>query len=552
MNRLLNWHIKIFGHRFVALKNIFAILFLVTTCIVNLGILTYLGFLDHSGYEVRNLKVQQEGINLKLTWDKEDCYGFEVYLLQDRKRPKTFMVEKNYCLIELSELNMKYNVIVTAKGEGGGNHGAQTSSIYTRKVKQEIETAKESFAGFEDGDGYVGAKAPGELTFSSSDEKIVRVGPKGGLRYGTRGRAEVTINAGETPQYRPGRKTVAITVYPEALETPVLKVANKDEFTSTLSWDKVAFAQGYILQKYSPVQDAYETFKECKADENTVTLQRNQAKYRVKAVAKVEDVEVESKHSEAAEVQSTAATAETYGGYKNLKTLDHSNLEIVTSVKGIGRASVPQSMSLVNGNLVIAYASHDGNTGALVAYDQDGNRVQEASVSGMGHGNGSTYNPYTGRIYTVKTHKGVRSNLCTVYDGASFSNVGTFSLPRQTSGMAYDECNNKFYLAKGNELYVTDSDFNVEHAYGKFIRYNHAQDIGGHNGVVMVCTWVAGNESYIDLYRISDGAYLGSYNVPIGEIESCFIDDKHLVVLMNNATGSGDCIMRTIDPVVIP
>ncbi len=553
MDRLLNWHIRIFGRRFVALKTVFAILFLLTTIVANLGILTYLGFFGQSGYEVKNLKVVQEGINLKLTWDKDDCYGYEVYLMQDKKRPKTFMVEKNYCLIELSELNMKYSVIVTAKGEGGGNHGAKTASIYTRKVKQEIVTAKDSFAGFEDGDGYLGARAPGEMAFASNNEKIVRVGPKGGLRYGTRGRAEITITAGETPQYRPGRKKVSVTVYPEALETPTLQVANKDDFTSKLSWNQIPFAQGYVLQKYSPVLDAYENFKEFKANETSIELQRNQAKYRVKAVAKVESVDVESKHSKAAEIQSTAATAETYGSYKNLKTLDHSNLEVVTSVKGIGRASVPQSMSLVDGNFVIAYASHDGNTGALVAYDQNGNRVKEASVSGMGHGNGSTYNPNTGRIYTVKTHKGIRSNSCTVYDGSSFSNAESFNLPRQCSGIAYDDSNDKFYLAKGNELYVTDSKFNVEHAYGKFIRYNHSQDVGGYNGVIMVVTWVSGNESYIDMYRASDGKYIGGYSVPIGEAESCLVLDKHLYILMNNTDGHNvDQILRTVDPISIP
>ena len=115
------------------------------------------------------------------------------------------------------------------------------------------------------------------------------------------------------------------------------------------------------------------------------------------------------------------------------------------------------------------------------------------------------------------------------------------------------ETNNKYYLSKGNEIYVCDDEFNVEKFIWKRIRYNHAQDIGAYNGVAMVCTWVSGNTSYIDLYRISDGAYLGSYDVSIGEIESCFVDDKHLIILMNNGTGGmGDCILRTVDPIAIP
>ena len=64
---------------------------------------------------------------------------------------------------------------------------------------------------------------------------------------------------------------------------------------------------------------------------------------------------------------------------------------------------------------------------------------------------------------------------------------------------------------------------------------------------MFVCTWVSGNTSYIDMYRASDGAYLGGYDVSFGEVESCVVDDGYLVILMNNASGDGDAIYKTTE-----
>ena len=62
---------------------------------------------------------------------------------------------------------------------------------------------------------------------------------------------------------------------------------------------------------------------------------------------------------------------------------------------------------------------------------------------------------------------------------------------------------------------------------------------------------MAGKESYVDLYRISDGAYLGSIYVPVGEIESCDVDDGYLVLLINKK-GPLDRIYRTKERIAIP
>ena len=150
----------------------------------------------------------------------------------------------------------------------------------------------------------------------------------------------------------------------------------------------------------------------------------------------------------------------------------------------------------------------------------------------------------------VKTHKSYRTKSCSTYDGTTKESAGTFDLPKVTSGIAYDESNDRFYLSKGNEIYVCDSDFNVQKFIHKKARYDHAQDIGAYNGVVLVCTWVSGNTSYIDMSRASDGAYLGSYYDSIGEIESCIVDDGYLVILMNTRGNTKDRLYRTKERII--
>ena len=555
-NRLATAYNRIFGIRFRHAKYIAAVVFMLAACLSTLGMMTLGGMMDTSEYAVKGLVVKQQDTKLNVSWQpQEGCTEYEVFLQQNLKKPKSMDVKGTSCVLELDKLDQRYKVTVTAKVEGTeGNAGASAKRVYARKVKQHIGTAKEKFAGFQGNKAEVQANAKGDIAYSSSDEEVVEVQEDGTLEYKNPGKAQISIKAEEGDQYREGQKVVPVTVYPETLETPALTANILSNAEAALTWEPVAFAQGYILQKRNPATGEYADVEEVDSKTTTIKVPRDQAQYRIKAFASLEGETVESESSKDEEVKSAAETAETYGSFENLRTLDHSSLEVVAEVNGLGGATVPQSMSYINGNYVICYANHSGSQGAMVAYNEEGERVAEGGVSGMGHANGSTYNPNTGKIYTVKTHKLIRSNQCTAFYAEDFSSAGSFDLPKTTSGIAYDESNDKYYLSKGNEIYVVDSEFEkAEHFYWKKIRYNHAQDIGAYNGVALVCTWVNGNESYIDMYRVSDGEYIGGYSVPIGEIESVLVVDKHLVILMNNTDGGRtDHILRTIDPIEIP
>ena len=130
--------------------------------------------------------------------------------------------------------------------------------------------------------------------------------------------------------------------------------------------------------------------------------------------------------------------------------------------------------------------------------------------------------------------------------------IDKVTLPVPTSGIAFDKSTNKFYLAYGDEMYVCDSNFKLEKTLKKSVRYIHPQDIGAYNSAFMVCTWIEEDKSFIDIYRVSDGAYLGTYDVSMGEIESCTVDDGYLVILMNTINSIDDKIYRTKKRIAIP
>lgn len=543
----------IFTGRFRTIKYIATVLFLIGACIAGLGALAFTSLTSTAQYQVTGLQVQQQGTGLDLTWDDAGADHYGVFLQTNGERPRYFIADKNEYRVELDLLDQDYRVTVMAMNGTGGLSAAKSDEVATVKLEQTIETEKDKYVGLEDKSRDLEAEAHGKVTYESSNPKVVEVSDKGVMSFISDGRAEITMNVREGDQYKAARKTVPVTVYPDTLETPQLTVSKKKNTSVTLSWEPVEYAKGYTLRRLDPAKEKYRDLMDFSGETISVELPRDQAKYKLIATAEVGEDRIESDPSEEVKVKSAAEKADTYVSAYDLKTLDHSNLEVVASIDGSGRASVPQSMSKVGDKYVVTYVDHGGSTGALVAYNNEGQRLESVAISGMGHANGSTYNPNTDRIYTVRTHRQIRSATCSAYDPATGEMEKSFDLPRVTSGIAYDETNNKYILSKGRELYLCDDEFNVEKFVRKRARYNHAQDIGAYNGVAMVCTWVSGNTSYIDLYRTSDGGYLGSYNVPIGEIESCFVDNKYLIILMNNGTGGlGDCILRTAEPIELP
>lgn len=518
------------------------------------GLFAY-SLLNNAQYRLADLKAKQEGVNICLTWKDADAAGYKLILFKKKSRPKAYDANSNRIAVEAKELGIQYRYMLLAKSPSGGLSAARFGKISTHKLKQQIETEKDEYFGIKGKEGALIAKAHGRVAYKSNKPSVMRVDKSGKMFYNNEGNAEVTLRVEEGPQYLASKKAVSVTVYPDRLAAPKPEVSYDSGQTAKISWKPVKYAKNYELAKYNPVSKQYEKIGDFDGETTSVTVIREPEKYRIVAKTELEGEKIESDLSSDAEIVAPAEELESYRSSHILRTLDLSTCELITKVSGKGKANVPQSMSLVNGQYFITFVDKAGKKGVFVAYDRNGNHLGENPITGMGHANGSTYNPNTDKIYTVKTHKAIWSPSCTTYKVGDGFVKENFNLPKNTSGIAYDKTEDRYFLSKGNELYITDKDFKITKAMRKFIRYNHSQDIAAYNGVFFVCTWVSGNQSYIDLYRASDSAYLGSYNVPFGEIESCFVDvdaesmEKHLIILMNNAKKHGDCLMRVKDPI---
>ena len=503
--------------------------------------------------KVRNLKLEQDGFNVNISWDEMDCEEYELIIVCENKRMDLTLQENHYTIPDVI-FDKTYRVSVDAKLRSGKNARGAKGEITPTRLKQKLKVNIKEYEGFKGEKVQLEASGEGDIIFSSANKKIASVSKSGLVKLKRPGHATIRVEASGDFFYQEGIRKVEIDVYPDTLEQASQpQVKNLNDSRCELTWEPTEYAEHYQLFKQNVHTKKYEHFRDIDTDELSVEITRDTGKYAIKALAEVQDKTVSGPLSKGATVEGTTEKAKSYSHAKVLDLLNASNLDLIREIHGDGGTNVPQSISNKDDCYVVSYVNHAGSAGKLISYRKsDAECVAIDPCSDMGHANGATYNPNTNKFYVVKTHKSIRTASCSTYNGTTKKSAGIFSLPRVTSGIAYDESNDKYYLSKGNEIYVCTSDFKVEKFIHKFIRYNHDQDIGAYNGVVFVCTWVSGNTSFIDLYRASDGAYLGSYDVSIGEIESCIVDDGYLVILMNTVGSSNDRIYKTKERITLP
>lgn len=498
--------------------------------------------LDH----VTGLTLKQEGETIVAKWDKMKCKGYIITVrIDDRRAGKTHTL-KNYYVLRNVKYNHEYQIKVEARMRQGTTSVAAEETIYTLQP-QEIKTSTDVGEGFPKERFSLDAKAEGELTYFSSNEEVASVDETGEVYLHRDGSAVIRVKAAATDNTMETVKKIPVTVYPEQLSNIVIDKEYKSDTKVEIKWSKVAFADKYILKKYSVHDDKYKKIKTCEAAMTSVKLPRENGKYKVEAKADVHGTVLKSTSEEPVEVTSVSADAKSYGDIHVIGTIGASDVETVTTIRGMGGMNNPQSMCCTKNSYVVAFVTKSNSGGVLKSYSKDGELQASRTVGNMHHANGCTYNPYADRIYVCPTYAGHKERSLEAYDPETLEHTGTVGLHNAPSGVAYDDSNNEYYMSASWRLYVTDSDFNVLKVI-KRKRHNRSQDMGAYNGVGLSCIWTGGVHSYIDMYRASDSAYIGSYSVPLGEIESVCVDDGHLVILINKGT---DVIYRTKDRVGI-
>lgn len=205
-----------------------------------------------------------------------------------------------------------------------------------------------------------------------------------------------------------------------------------------------------------------------------------------------------------------------------------------------GTGFTPQALAFVNENKQYIICSGTSKNKILLYDGKKINKLGSCKIS-LGHANGATYCHKNNLIYVTNYSQGSSNKRrISAIDPNTLKEKFSVYLTANAVGIAYDRITEQFYTSAGSVVYVysykslSKSGRNIKyksHFSKSFMGDSRAsQDLGGHNGVVLVCRSYEGDKkqtSYIDCYDSTTGKYLKSYysaNCP--ELESAAIDTK--------------------------
>ena len=525
-------------------------LIILIACIAAFAVLVFVEGPNVIKTQVKGLQLEQDGTEIKATWDEMDCQEYNLtFTCEGKKTTITGLNETKFTIPNVMP-DKTYSVSVEALLESGKTSRAAEKTITATKLRQDIGIDTDQLNGLR-GDKYkLGVTADVPVQYTSSNEKVASVDEEGNISMLKPGQAKVTIELVENGLYEGDSQVVQVNVYPEELKQTQLKIAEKTDTSVTFTWDRVGYAQGYKLLKYNLAKDKYVTIEKFANDETTFEMARDAGKYKIEAYVDAIEQTIKST-SDAVEVTSISADAPSYGSIHVVRTIDQSDVNVLTYLTGNQSSRNPQSLCFTGKNYVVAFSNRSSSSGRLEAYNTKGKAVDGVDTNSISHANGMTYNPNTGKIYVMRTYAGHRIKSIATFDGKTLEQTDSVSTNHAPSGIAYDESNNKYYMSAGPRLYVSNGDMGLEKTIGRK-RWHTSQDMSAYNGVAMSCIWSGGMSSYIDMYRASDSAYIGSISVTLGEIESVVVVDGHFAILVNVPGSSRDALYITKDRVKMP
>lgn len=224
--------------------------------------------------------------------------------------------------------------------------------------------------------------------------------------------------------------------------------------------------------------------------------------------------------------------------------LDPDNCDRQFQVTGAGGAVAPQGLAYTGDKYMITFGQY-GPT-RIVSYDLDGSdKSVEVPKNSLGHPNGFTYSPDSGRCYCVRG----RSSTCVIYDTKS-GEYKTITMPTGCSGVSYDRVRKTLCTSARRSIIAYDPDtYETIKRYGVVSHSGtvYRQDCECYDGIMMAI--VSGSNrhgtNYIDMYDMDEGTYLGSLQCNLSEVESIIVNDEGFLVILANGTSRADYIWNT-------
>ena len=216
------------------------------------------------------------------------------------------------------------------------------------------------------------------------------------------------------------------------------------------------------------------------------------------------------------------------------------------SIKGYKNAKVPQGLAFTGSKYYILYGMAAGQ--AIVTYSANGERLSASKFSfSIGHPNGITWDPVTKMCYIFK---GYTKRIYTW--NPETKKFGKAKTPFVSSGVGYDKTTKRLYASSrtGIRAYSSDGSFThrklITRCSHSIFHYN--QDCGAGGGFIFHGISGANKKTtnYLDVYRATDNAYLGTIKITLGEVESAVVgNDGYLRLLINTMGNDTDYIWKT-------
>lgn len=236
--------------------------------------------------------------------------------------------------------------------------------------------------------------------------------------------------------------------------------------------------------------------------------------------------------SEGTQTSRPAENAKVYKKYKKIADIGSGDVTNWHTVAAQDGYYISQSMAwLGNGEYVVSMCNGGAkNKSMLVKYDGKTFKNKQQSDSAR-HGNGICYNAQEGKLYSARaTSGGGNRHILTVFDAQTLKPAGTKKIKNVASCIGYDSCTGR-YAINGHTIHILDRNFKkIKNAKKK--KQRGPQDCNCFNSVVF-CVGAPRAGCPIDMYRMTDGAYLGTITTSLGEVESVCIDDDGYMLLLN-------------------
>ena len=243
---------------------------------------------------------------------------------------------------------------------------------------------------------------------------------------------------------------------------------------------------------------------------------------------------------------SNLENAKSYDKLKIIKHLNMSNLKQQVVIPRDGIYKVGQGFAVTSKYYVAAIVDCGtggngchGENAKILFYNRKTNKLVKSFKDKLGHANGLTVNPDTKKIYvTTRPYEFSYENISTKKSISPVA-VKAFKSDINAKSIAYDSATNQYYLSiresyinsKGDNktrdmVYIYDSDFNFIKKF-KALKKNN-QDCSAYKGLFLCGRFSVSPGKKIvknvekstfkyygaiDIYRVSDGSYLGTVTI---------------------------------------